>query len=83
MEKYIKTRNLIANICNQSGLSLTELCGVLSECLADVRDTMVSEALHENAQLREQMVRAAVAKEAEAKQEEAEATKAKEEKLCQ
>ena len=63
MENYIKTRNIITNVCNQSGLSLTEICGVLSECLADVREVMLSNAIAENIQLKEQMV--ANAKEAE------------------
>lgn len=63
MENYIKTRNIIANVCNQSGLSLTEICGVLSECLADVREVMLSNAIAENMQLKEQLV--ANAKEAE------------------
>lgn len=63
MENYIKTRNTIVKICNESGLSLTELCGVLSECLADVRDVMVTKAIADNVQLKEQLV--ANAKEAE------------------
>ena len=63
MENYIKTRNIIANVCNQSGLSLTELSGVLSECLADVRNAMLSDAIADNIQLKEQLV--ANAKEAE------------------
>ena len=63
MENYIKTRNAIVKICNESGLSLTELCGVLSECLADVRDVMVTKAIADNVQLKEQLV--ANAKEAE------------------
>lgn len=63
MEKYIETRNTIIQICNQSGLTLTELCGVLSECIADVRDVMVTKAIADNVQLKEQLV--ANAKEAE------------------
>ena len=63
MENYIRTRNAIVKICNESGLSLTELCGVLSECLADVRDVMVTKAIADNVQLKEQLV--ANAKEAE------------------
>lgn len=63
MENYVKTRNIILNLCNQSGLSSTELCGVLCECLADVRNAMLSNAIAENIQLKEQMV--ANAKEAE------------------
>ena len=63
MENYLKTRNTIVAVCNQSGLSLIEICGVLSECLADVRDSMLSEVIYENNQLKEQLV--ANAKEAE------------------
>lgn len=63
MENYLKTRNTIVTVCNQSGLSLIEICGVLSECLADVRDSMLSEVIYENDQLKEQLV--ANAKEAE------------------
>lgn len=63
MENYLKTRNTIVAVCNQSGLSLIEICGVLSECLADVRDSMLSEVIYENDQLKEQLV--ANAKEAE------------------
>lgn len=61
MENYLKTRNTIVAVCNQSGLSLIEICGVLSECLADVRDSMLSEVIYENDQLKAQMVKAAEA----------------------
>lgn len=61
MENYVKTRNIILNICNQSGLSSTELCGVLCECLADVRNVMLSNAIADNIQLKEQLVKAAEA----------------------
>ena len=30
MEKYIDVKNIISSICNQSGLSLGEICGVLN-----------------------------------------------------
>lgn len=72
MENYIKTRNLIANVCNQSGLSLMEICGVLSECLADVRDSMLSEVIYENDQLKGQLVKAAEEKKTEDQKQEAE-----------
>lgn len=61
MENYVKTRNIIINVCNQSGLSSTELCGVLSECLADVRNVMLSKAIAESMTLKSQMVKAAEA----------------------
>lgn len=70
MENYVKTRNIILNICNQSGLSSTELCGVLCECLADVRNVMLSNAIADNIQLKEQLVKAA---EANVQKQEAEA----------
>ena len=63
MENYVKTRNIITNVCNQSGLSLIELSGVLSECLADVRNAMLSDAIAENMTLKSQMVKAAEASE--------------------
>lgn len=65
MENYLKTRNTIVAVCNQSGLSLIEICGVLSECLADVRDSMLSEVIHENDQLKAQLVKAAEEKKTE------------------
>lgn len=70
MENYVKTRNIILNVCNQSGLSSTELCGVLCECLADVRNVMLSNAIADNIQLKEQLVKAA---EANVQKQEAEA----------
>lgn len=73
MENYIKTRNTIVAVCNQSGLSLLEICGVLSECLADVRDSMLSEVIHENDQLKAQLVKAAEEKKTEDQKQEAEA----------
>lgn len=54
MENYIKTRNYIRGICNQSGLSLSELVGVLSECLGEVRDAMLSEMTAEIIQLKDE-----------------------------
>lgn len=65
MENYLKTRNTIVAVCNQSGLSLIEICGVLSECLADVRDSMLSEVIYENNQLKAQLVKAAEEKKTE------------------
>ena len=65
MENYVKTRNIITNVCNQSGLSLIELSGVLSECLADVRNAMLSDAIAENMTLKSQMVKAAEEKKTE------------------
>ena len=73
MENYIKTRNTIVAVCNQSGLSLLEICGVLSECLADVRDSMLSEVIHENDQLKAQLVKAAEEKKTEDQKQEVEA----------
>lgn len=73
MENYIKTRNTIVAVCNQSGLSLMEICGVLSECLADVRDSMLSEVIYENNQLKAQLVKAAEEKKTEDQKQEAEA----------
>lgn len=52
MENYVKTKNIISNVCNQSGLSAIELCGVLSECLAELRMIMLSDAIAENIQLK-------------------------------
>ena len=52
MEDYIKTKNIISNVCNQSGLSAVELCGVLSECLAELRMIMLSDAIAENIKIK-------------------------------
>ena len=57
MENYIKTRNIIANVCNQSGLSLGEICGVLNECLAEVRFVMLNNALVDCAEQKEQIAK--------------------------
>lgn len=54
MENYVKTKGFIRSICNQSGLTLPELAGVLSECLGEVRDAMLTEATAELIQLKEQ-----------------------------
>ena len=54
MENYIKTRNFIRSVCSQSGLSLPELVGVLSECLGEVRDAMLSEMAAEIIQLKDE-----------------------------
>lgn len=48
MENYVKTKNIISNVCNQSGLSPIELSGVLNECLAEVRLIMLSNAVIKN-----------------------------------
>lgn len=55
MENYIKTKNIISNVCNQSGLSPVELSGVLNECLAEVRFVMLNNAVVETMQLKEQL----------------------------
>ena len=55
MENYVKTKNIISNVCNQSGLSPTELSGVLNECLAELRLAMLSNAIAENIQLKEEL----------------------------
>lgn len=65
MENYIKTKNIIRNVCNQSGLSLVEICGILNECLADIRDSMMIEVLQENMTLKAQLVKAAEEKKTE------------------
>lgn len=57
MENYIKTRNIIANVCNQSGLSLGEICGVLNECLAEVRFVMLNNALVDCDEQKEQIAK--------------------------
>lgn len=54
MENYVKTKNIISNVCNQSGLSPIELSGVLNECLAEVRLIMLSNAVIKNMQKTEQ-----------------------------
>lgn len=54
MENYVKTKNIISNVCNQSGLSPIELSGVLNECLAEVRLIMLSNAVIKNMQKNEQ-----------------------------
>lgn len=55
MENYVKTKNIISNVCNQSGLSPVELSGVLNECLAEVRFVMLNNAVVETMQLKEQL----------------------------
>ena len=57
MENYIKTKNIITNVCNQSGLSLGEICGVLNECLAEVRFVMMNNALVDCAEQKEQIAK--------------------------
>lgn len=58
MENYIKTKNIISNVCNQSGLSPVELSGVLNECLAEVRFVMLNNAVVESMQLKEELQKA-------------------------
>lgn len=55
MENYVKTKNIISNICNQSGLSPVELSGVLNECLSELRYAMLTDAVVETMQLKEQL----------------------------
>lgn len=55
MENYIKTKNQIGFICNQSRLSPTEICGILSEILSEVRNGMVIDATAENTRLKAQI----------------------------
>ena len=57
MEKYIDVKNIITSICNQSGLSLSEICGVLNECLAEVRFVMLNNALVDGAAQKEQIAK--------------------------
>ena len=54
MENYIKTKNIISNVCNQSGLSPIELSGVLNECLSELRYAMLTNAVAETMQVKEQ-----------------------------
>ena len=54
MENYIKTKNIISNVCNQSGLSPVELSGVLNECLSELRYVMLTNAVAETMQVKEQ-----------------------------
>lgn len=58
MENYIRTKNIISNVCNQSGLSPVELSGVLNECLAEVRFVMLNNAVVESMQLKEELQKA-------------------------
>lgn len=55
MENYVKTKNIISNVCNQSGLSPVELSGVLNECLSELRYAMLTNVVAENMQLKEQL----------------------------
>ena len=58
MENYIKTKNIISNICNQSGLSPVELSGVLNECLSELRYAMLTNAVAEMMQVKEELQKA-------------------------
>lgn len=75
MENYIRTKNIISNVCNQSGLSPVELSGVLNECLSELRYAMLNQAVFESVQLKAQLVKAA-----EEKKTEDQKTEKKEEK---
>lgn len=55
MENYIKTKNIISNVCNQSGLSPVELSGVLNECLSELRYAMLTNAIAETMQKENQI----------------------------
>lgn len=55
MENYIKTKNIISNICNNSGLSPVELSGVLNECLSELRYAMLTNAVAEAVQVKEEL----------------------------
>lgn len=55
MENYIKTKLIISNACEHSGLSETELMGVLNECLSELRQGMLTKAIVENMQLKERL----------------------------
>lgn len=57
MEKYISVKNIIFSICNQNGLSPTEISGVLNECLAEVRLMMLNDALIDCAAQKEQIAK--------------------------
>lgn len=57
MENYVKTKNIISNVCNQSGLSTMELSGVLNEVLAELRQIMLANAIGENLQLKEELAK--------------------------
>lgn len=73
MENYSKTKNIISNVCNQSGLSPVELSGVLNECLSELRYAMLTNAVAENMTLKAQMIKAAEEKKTEDQKQEAEA----------
>ena len=55
MENYVKTKNIISNVCNQSGLSPVELSGVLNECLSELRYAMLTNVVAEKMQLKEDL----------------------------
>lgn len=58
MENYVKTKNIISNVCNQSGLSPVELSGVLNECLSELRYAMLTNAVAETMQVKEELQKA-------------------------
>lgn len=58
MENYVKTKNIISNVCNQSGLSPVELSGVLNECLSELRYAMLTNVVAESMQLKEELQKA-------------------------
>ena len=51
MNNYIRAKNEIGHICNVSGLSPEETAGVLSECLAEIRQVLCLNATAENLRL--------------------------------
>lgn len=55
MENYVKTKNIISNVCNQSGLSPVELSGVLNECLSELRYAMLTNAVAESMRMKEEL----------------------------
>ena len=57
MENYVKLKNTITSICNNSGLSQVEISGVLNECLSELRYVMLNNALVDGAAQKEQIAK--------------------------
>lgn len=57
MENYVKLKNTITGICNNSGLSQVEISGVLNECLSELRYAMLNKAIVENVQMKDELSR--------------------------